>query len=60
MESLYYTITAVLLYFIADRVLQRIEAIHGSRFEHRSIIFFVLLLALAISCFALIRRFVIP
>ena len=59
MESLYYTIVAILLYFVADWILQRIEVIRGAKFEQRSIIFFVILLTLAVTSFALIRQFII-
>jgi hypothetical protein len=59
MESLYYTIVAILLYFVADWILQRIEVIRGTRLEQRSIIFFVILLTLAVTSFALIRQFII-
>jgi hypothetical protein len=59
MESLYYTIVAILLYFLADWILQRIEVIRGTRLEQRSIIFFVILLTLAVTSFALIRQFII-
>jgi hypothetical protein len=59
MESLYYTIVAILLYFVADWILQRIEVIRGARLEQRSIIFFIILLTLAVTSFALIRQFII-
>ncbi len=59
MESLYYTIVAILLYFVADWILQRIEVFRGAKFEQRSIIFFVILLTLAVTSFALIRQFII-
>jgi len=59
MESLYYTIVAILLYLVADWILQRIEVIRGARLEKRSIIFFAILLVLAVTSFALIRQFII-
>jgi len=55
METLYFTIAAVVLYFIADRLLDRIEVARGARFEYRTPIFFAILLALALATFALIR-----
>lgn len=59
MESLYYTIVAILLYLVADWILQRIEVFRGVKFEQRSIIFFIILLTLAVTSFALIRQFII-
>ena len=57
-EAVYYTITGVVLYLLADRVLRLIEARAGRVFEHRTLIFFVLLLAMALVSFAVIRRLV--
>lgn len=56
MEAVYFTIAAVVLYFVSDRILERIEIARGARFEHRSLIFFGILLALALASFAIIRR----
>ncbi len=58
MEAVYFTIAAVALYFISDRILDRIEVARGARFEHRSLIFFGILLTLALVSFAIIRRLV--
>lgn len=55
MEIVYYTIAAIVLYFVSDRILDRIEVAHGARFEHRSLIFFAIIVALALASFALIR-----
>lgn len=48
MEILYYTLTAVVLYLVADWLLDRIERAYGRRFKFRSLIFFVIILALAL------------
>jgi len=56
MNILYFTLTAVLLYLAADWILNRIETAAGKRFEYRSLIFFALLLAMALTAFALIRH----
>jgi hypothetical protein len=56
MEMLYFTLAAVLLYLGADWILNRIEVMVGRRFEYRSIIFFAILLVMALSSFALIRH----
>lgn len=55
METLYFILVAVALYFAADRILKRAEARAGRRFENRSIIFFGLLLALALISFSILR-----
>jgi hypothetical protein len=56
MEAVYYTITGVVLYLLADWILRSFEARAGRIFEHRTLVFFVLLLAMALVSFALIRR----
>lgn len=55
MEALYFVLVAVVLYVVADWILKRAEAHAGRRFENRSIIFFGLLLALALISFAILR-----
>jgi hypothetical protein len=55
MNLLYFIAVAVALYFLADRLLEFIEARHGARFEQRTILFFFLLLGLAVMTFAAIR-----
>lgn len=56
MEVVYFTLTAIVLYVFSDWVLGRMEAFAGRRFEHRTLIFFALLLGLALVTFALIRN----
>lgn len=60
MEIVYFTLTAVVLYVFSDWLLNRMEAIAGKRFEHRSLVFFGLLLGLALVSFALIRHLTAP
>ncbi len=57
MEILYFTVTAIALYVISDWALNRMEEFAGRRFEHRSLIFFGIILVLALVSFALIREF---
>jgi hypothetical protein len=54
---LYYTVAGIVLYLAADAILNRIEVRRGRRFEHRTLIFFFILLALALVAFQLIQRF---
>lgn len=56
METLYFTATAIVLYVLADWLLQQAELRAGKRFENRSLVFFAILLTLALVSFALIRR----
>ncbi len=54
MSIIYFTAVAVILYLVADWILDRIEVAAGKRFEHRSLIFFAILLTLALTSFSLI------
>ncbi|HHH44929.1 MAG TPA: hypothetical protein ENK49_12395 [Gammaproteobacteria bacterium] len=55
MEILYYTVAAIFLYLVSDWILNRIESRRGERFDHRSLVFFVIILVLSVSLFNLIR-----
>jgi hypothetical protein len=56
MSIVYFTLTAVILYLFSDWVLERVEVTVGRRFQHRSLVFFSILLTLAMTTFALISR----
>jgi len=58
MAYLYYTITAVLLYLISDWILNKIEIYYGKRLEYRSVVFFVIIMVLAVGSFSIIDRIV--
>jgi hypothetical protein len=57
LEAAYYTIVAIILYVAADRLLDRIEVAAGKRLPYRSLIFFGILITLALASFALIRTY---
>jgi hypothetical protein len=57
MKSLYFVLVAIILYFGADWILRRMETAAGQPFKYRSIIFFAILLTLALVSFALIRNY---
>lgn len=59
-EALTYTVVAVVLYFASDWILQRAEVTYGRRFEYRTLIFFAILLVLALLSFSLIRQLLNP
>lgn len=54
MSIVYFTLVAAILYLFSDWVLQRVEAAAGRRLEHRSIVFFCILLALTLASFSFI------
>jgi hypothetical protein len=56
-ETVYFLIVGIALYFGADWVLNRIELSRGARFEHRDVIYFLIILVLAMATFYLIDRF---
>jgi len=58
MTTVYFTLAAIVLYIVSDRVLDLLERRAGRRFENRSLIFFGLLLGLSLVTFAVVRRFV--
>ncbi len=57
MSAVYFTLVAIVLYLVSDRILERVEIAAGRRFEHRTLIFFVILLVLALASFSLIQRY---
>ena len=56
MEIIYFTLVAIGLYFASDWMLDRIETARGRQFENRSVIFFVIILVLALVSFQLLGR----
>lgn len=55
MEILLFTAVAVFLYVVADRILVAVETARGAAFGQRTVVFFVLLLTLALTSFAILR-----
>jgi len=60
MAVVYYTLAGILLYLAADWILRGLEARAGRVFEYRTVIFFLLLLGMALVSFTLIRALVAP
>ena len=58
MSIVYFTLVAIALYLFADWLLVRIEIAAGRRLRHRSLVFFAILLTLALSSFSLIQHYV--
>ncbi len=57
MSIVYFTLVAVLLYWLADWVLERIEVRAGKRLQHRSLIFFAVLLSMALVTFSMLGAY---
>ena len=55
MEILYFTLAAIILYVVADWILNRFEKAAGKRYKYRSLIFFVILLLMALTSFSVVR-----
>ena len=58
MAYLYYTVTAVLLYLLSDWILNKIEQSVGKRLKYRSVVFFVIIMVLAVASFEMIDRII--
>lgn len=56
LDPLIYTVVAIVLYLVSDRLLELVEVRRGRRFEQRTLVFFLILATLALASFALIRR----
>ena len=57
MEIVYFTIVAIGLYALADAALRRLERLRGARFENRQLVFFAIILPLALLTFWLLQAF---
>jgi hypothetical protein len=58
MEIVAYTLAGIILYFGSDWILVQIENASGQKFENRNLIFFVIIMILSLSSFAVIRLLV--
>jgi predicted PurR-regulated permease PerM len=57
MEIVYFSVIAIGLYFAADALLEWIERRRGKRFENRQVVFFAIILPLALLTFWLLRLY---
>ena len=55
MDIVYFTVVAIALYVGADWLLERIERARGKRFDNRQVVFFAIILPLALVAFWLVR-----
>jgi hypothetical protein len=56
MQALYLLAAGIVLYFVSDWILNRIEIARGERLENRTLIFFAILLGLGLLAFSLLPR----
>jgi hypothetical protein len=54
-EIIAFTVVGIGLYFFSDWALNMLEKVHGQPLPQRNIIFFVLIMTLALSSFSIIR-----
>ena len=59
MDLVYFTVVAIGVYFAADWLLDWLERRRGERFENRQVVFFAIILPLALASFWLVR-FLVP
>ncbi len=53
-EMLSFMLAGVILYFVSDEILNRIEIYRGKRLKNRSVMFFIIILALSMIIFAML------
>jgi hypothetical protein len=56
-EAIYFTIAAILLYVAADKILITVERLRGGHFKNRSMIFFAIIMFLALGTFQILQHF---
>lgn len=57
MEAIYFTLVAAVLYLASNWIVDRLEIAAGKRFKNRSLLFFAIILVLALATFSLIRAY---
>lgn len=57
MQAVYFTLVAAILYLVSNWAVERLEIAAGRRFQYRSLLFFGILLTLALVSFYLIRLY---
>ena len=56
LEIVAFTAVAVALYLVSDRILDAIEVRRGERLANRSVVFFAILVSLALISFTILER----
>ena len=61
MQYVYFTLAAIILYFLSDWILVKIEQKRGKQFEQqRSLVFLIIIMTLAVASFKAIEMLVNP
>ena len=60
MEMIYFTLVAIGLYLVSDRILLQIEILRGERLPNRTAVFFVIIVVFSVITFALIQAIFEP
>jgi hypothetical protein len=55
LEILVFTLNAIIVYFLADWILRQIEARRGAVLKNRQVVFFVIILTLALISFQFLK-----
>lgn len=59
MQYVYYTLAAIILYFLSDWILVKIEQKRGKQFEQqRSLVFLIIIMVLAVGSFKAIEMWI--
>ena len=56
LEVVAFTLVAVVLYLASNRILEAIEVRRGERLAHRTVIFFAILVSMALISFSILER----
>jgi hypothetical protein len=57
LEIIYFTAIAIGLYLVSDAILDRVERVRGERFKYRNLVFFGIILLLALASFQFLGMF---
>ncbi len=55
MEIILFTLNAIVIYFLADWIVRLIESRRGEALKHRQIVFFAVILVLALASFRMLQ-----
>ena len=56
MEIVLFTLNAIVIYLVADRIVRMIEAQRGEALKQRQVVFFVVFLVLALVTFQILQN----
>ncbi len=59
MEVLLFTLNAIVIYLLADRIIRAIEKKSGKVLKHRQVVFFAVFLTLALTTFSVLKTLLV-